>query len=778
MKSTMTCRVTRGELNNDDAIALAMALDDLRVYWEKAFGTGSFLLADEQPERKADLDLLVGAAENLPAIAALVKQGKIEAVQIPEQGFALDIVASGKRRTAVLCAADRLGLQYAVYGFAEQFLGVRFVHPLLDLQPEKPPMPKELRLVETPARPLRVLTEGSHVRPGLRGTEGRQAHYSDVGAWRWEDWAGYPERTRHFLAWSIKNRANIVVFDDTPSVCAKANLKPFSISDSLWQYMDARGLKTIMWCGPGYTWEAPAGAYNPDDYCNHSAPRVGPWDRHLCVNKPGFWKEADDWLEILAPQAHRLAALFTNWQENVCGEGVTEGHEDGVIHRHGASPYDMNSAYFRKPMLSKGGGCAGCGHLDNVDKWVKHIEYLAPRTVARGLPPIGITRTFWGVAEPDDGMVAERVVPHLPEGSVNFVACLPGCHRAERVEAWPRIMDAVNRADKGGRKIMLYRELQYGCESDFPIVPFTNLDRIDDDYRVFGRYESFAALMGGVYAFHSLGWMFPLYSMRKQWQPGSDWKAWFRTYFRGLLPERFIETFLEIATLLQSVQMLDGLQDGEFSGSYYSFWGLDLHRLAPEALPRDGGLKALWRDEARLQYLRLVKAGAADGDGVYTTERCAPAARRLAALRAKLEQALEKIPVLQGNLPATAEGGAWYELALLPLRWTARFLQSRVLLTQSCLAYIRLREEALAGRNTAAEAAEGLALCQQALAAQDEYIRQRPGFCICDYPKEINPATLRNLIAAWRRLAQEPGLARDCDICALLDRAETATEAP
>ena len=82
MNNTMTCRAKYGEQNNDDAVAVAMALDDLRVYWEKAFGTGSLLLDDEQPLRGADMDLLIGTAENLPAIAALEKNGKIAPIQI------------------------------------------------------------------------------------------------------------------------------------------------------------------------------------------------------------------------------------------------------------------------------------------------------------------------------------------------------------------------------------------------------------------------------------------------------------------------------------------------------------------------------------------------------------------------------------------------------------------------------------------------------------------------------------------------------------------------
>ncbi|MBM4085146.1 MAG: hypothetical protein FJ272_10190, partial [Planctomycetes bacterium] len=135
-KDLLTCRVMRGEVSNENAVALEMALDDLRLYWEKAFGAGSFLLDDEQTEHKADMDLLIGTAGNLPAIAALEADGLIEKIQVPEQGFALDILDNDGERTAVLRAADRLGLQYAVYGFAEQFLGVRFVHPLLDFQPE------------------------------------------------------------------------------------------------------------------------------------------------------------------------------------------------------------------------------------------------------------------------------------------------------------------------------------------------------------------------------------------------------------------------------------------------------------------------------------------------------------------------------------------------------------------------------------------------------------------------------------------------------------------
>jgi len=776
MKKTMIGRVTRGELKNDDAIAVAMALDDLRVYWEKAFGAGSFLLDNEQPERKADLDLLIGMTESHPGIAVLVNQGRIEAIQVPEQGFALDIFENDGKRSAVLRAEDRLGLQYAVYSFAEEFLGVRFVHPLIDLQPEVPPMPKALRVVESPSVSLRTLFDTSHVRIGGWGTEGKASHFSDSLAWRWEDWAGNPAKLLSFIAWGVKNRANHVVFDDTMGNGAKApwvTQKPFMVSQSIWDCMDARGLKTMMWCGPGYTWGAPGGSYRKEYLCNHHAARVGPWDTHLCVEKPGFWEEADAWLDVLTEHRYRLSGVFSNWQENVCGEGVTEGHEDGVIHSDTGRPFDMNSARFRKPVLGKGGGCTSCGHLENVEKWNKHLDYLKTATVARGLPPAGFQRTFWGIADPDDGMVAERVVPHLPPGSVTSVSCLPACHRSERVEAWPRLVDKANAADGGDRRVIVHHELIYSCGSDVPIVPFTNLDRVDDHFRVLGKYRSFAGFLGGTFVYHSMGWLLTLYAQRKQWQAGLDWKSWFTGFFRGLLGDEFTRGFLDIAADLQDVQLLEGLEPGEEPGGYYVRWGLNMHRFAPDALPADGPLRA--DDQAGPKFPRLVHTGNVDAHGIYTSQRCAPALKRVLSMRAKLERALDKLPALAAALPAGVDGPQWNELVILPLRVTAKFLQSRLLLAQSYLVYIRLREGVLTGRDTAADAAEGLALCRQALDAQAEYVRLRPGFCFC-YPEAFNPATLRNLIAAWQRLAREPQISRDMDICAFLDKVETEVE--
>ena len=192
---------------------------------------------------------------------------------------------------------------------------------------------------------------------------------------------------------------------------------------------------------------------------------------HLCTEKPGFWEEADAWLDALAEHRDCLTAIFANWQENVYGEGVTEGHPDGIIQNWTLSQTDMNSAVFRQPVFAKGGGCPNCSHIENVERWNKHLDYMRDGAASRGLVPAGLARIFWGMAEPDDGVVAERVVPHLPPGSVSTITCLPGANRPERIEAWPRLVDKMNSKDGGNRRIIVHQELLYSCGSDVPVVP-------------------------------------------------------------------------------------------------------------------------------------------------------------------------------------------------------------------------------------------------------------------------------------------------------------------
>jgi hypothetical protein len=271
-----------------------------------------------------------------------------------------------------------------------------------------------------------------------------------------------------------------------------------------------------------------------------------------------------------------------------------------------------------------------------------------------------------------------------------------------------------------------------------------------------------------------MGWLLTLYSMRKQWQSNKEWKSWFQSYFHSLLGNKFIGAFLDIASTIQDVQLLEGLEPGEFE-AYYTHWGLNLNKLAPETLQADGCLQAVCQGpyDDYAMYIRLVKAGSKDIRGDYTSEHCQPAMKRLMSLRSKIEHALDKIQVLKDTMPLGRDSYIWNELVLLPLLWTARFLQARILLAQSYLTYITMREGVSKGLNMMANAMEGESLCRQALSAQDEYIRLRPGFNRCDYPKEIDPETLRNLVAWWRKLRSKPQLCLDLDICAFLDKVET-----
>jgi len=105
----------------DDGAALELALEDLRRYWERGWGAGTFRLLDEgETLPAADLIVLVGAGDTLPAIAALERKDKLSPAKPQAEGYALDTFADDGQRLAVLRAWDRLGRQYAVYALASQ----------------------------------------------------------------------------------------------------------------------------------------------------------------------------------------------------------------------------------------------------------------------------------------------------------------------------------------------------------------------------------------------------------------------------------------------------------------------------------------------------------------------------------------------------------------------------------------------------------------------------------------------------------------------------------
>lgn len=781
-----------------EEIGLRLALDDFGRMWERVFGPGSFRTEGDAGQASladpsaADLEILVWSSEPFAEGIDLARRGLVSGKAPAPEGFLLDVVPHEGKSIAALRARDSLGLQYAVYALAEQYLGARFLHPFFDVLPEQPPLPAEVRREEAPSMELRIFYETSHTADDLRATTRRISHYSDVGAWRWEDWAGNPERVRHLVTWAVKNRANTVVFDDTIFVQTRTQ-KPFVVSDSIWRLLDARGLKTFMFVGPSWG-QRPGAECSGADFCTHHGPRVGGWlpgmdlasrefwdspervnhlwSRHLCIEREAFWRDQKAWLEMVAPHAKRLVGLTANWNEVPCGEGAVDA--SGAENLHPLSD-DLRPSRIGVPALSSGSGCAGCGHIRNVDKWNRLLDWLNGPDGAPGLglPPVGNSRTHWSIASPDDTLVAEAVVPHLPSGSYSPIYCLPNCNSAERVEAWPRIADKANAADGGSRKVFLVRELNYGCQADFPIAHFSSLGRIDDDMRVFSAYRSTATVVGGCYTLHSLGWLLTLYSMRKQWESAGAWQERVRGFLEPSIGDPLARRFVSIAEEILAVEMLEGFEPGEYA-SFYSLWGLNVNKLAPDRLPIDGELRAV-SAEGRPKHVRLVARGAVDAHRRYTGGKCAAVLARIRRLRGRLRRAERSLDSLEAPLARHRERAFLLEHLVQPVRWTIRFLESRLLVSEASATYVLAREEQRRGRDVADLLAAGRDCCRAALAAQDDYIRARPGFG-ADYPQEVCADTLRILAREWEALQRDPGRLAALDVCAFLDAAEQEYE--
>ncbi len=294
--------MTVGACSPAELFAVHEALDDFRQYWERFFGPQSCIHAPAGTPA-AGLTILLGNADNLPAIAALEHAGAIPAFAAQTESFALDMLEVDGRAVAVLRAHDVLGWQYAVYAFAEAYLGVHFVHPFYDITPARPPCPAAWHCCERPARPLRVFYETSHTHNGLRGTTAMTSHFSDVGAWRWEDWQGNPARVKLLLAWAVKVRANTILFDSSDP--GKTEMPSQAVLD----YLDARGLKILLNIHPANASKlTPHTGCGDDDYCQNIDEYFQAFPRQLCVAKPGFWRVLAEKLAAAArTHKHRLA---------------------------------------------------------------------------------------------------------------------------------------------------------------------------------------------------------------------------------------------------------------------------------------------------------------------------------------------------------------------------------------------------------------------------------------------------------------------------------------
>lgn len=263
-------------LDSASRAALLLAGDDLERMWERAFGPGTFARGDDAAvPGPGGLDILAWSGDPFAEGEEMVRRGALDGRPAPREGFRLDVAAHGDGSVAALRAPDLLGLQYAVYALAEHYLGARYLHPFFDVLPDRPPCPAEVHVVEEPGMRLRIFYETSHTADDLRATTRRISHYSDVGAWRWEDWAGNPERVHHLLAWAVKNRANTLFFDDTIFVQTRSNT-PFVVSDEVWRQLDARGLGTFMFVGPSWG-QRPGNGITAGDFCTHEGARVGGW---------------------------------------------------------------------------------------------------------------------------------------------------------------------------------------------------------------------------------------------------------------------------------------------------------------------------------------------------------------------------------------------------------------------------------------------------------------------------------------------------------------------
>ncbi len=407
--------------------------------------------------------------------------------------------------------------------------------------------------------------------------------------------------------------------------------------------------------------------------------------------------------------------------------------------------------------------CPHCGTVTNVELWTRVLDYLNTdaQVAALGLPPIGHGHMGWKNAQPDDALLAREVAPHLAPGSLSMIYYYTNHFKAETMEGWLRALAQANARDGGNRRLFAIRELQFACHADIPMVNPSSLQRLDEDFTVFSRYDCFATYACGVYVMHSLGWLLVRYNLHKQWNPHGTWQAWMGDSYAPFLGAEGAQAWSRALDTLLYVQLYHERNDRDFWANY-DCWGLDPYLATPDVLPIPAGTSIMWDKRPEIfanvpagsAFIRLVLPGYRDTQGVFTWKNLQPACSMTATLRAQLHDVETGMDCVQRAALQTPDVAFWLEQVIQPMRWTLAFLKSRLDLFLSYGSYLQAQQAFRDGADAAAFIAEGRQRCRQSLDHLMTYIRLKPGFS-GDYPRELNPATLQCLLEDWGRFAAQ-----------------------
>ena len=441
---------------------LNIPVSDLQSYITHAVPFSGVTLSKTDSKVKPVGHLIVMVDRNDATINQLCKQYKIG--NPPTEWNSFRITSFVRKDDSVhniyfLEGADSWGKQYAVYDFAERFLGVKYLKPETDYIRVQPDFSAQLinTEIQKPDYEWRGLYPW-HYNYESRGL----TTFCDINArfvnqdWKWFCQLG---------DWMVKNKQNAILwFDD---VFSHENISG-QFPDSLSDYYASRGIKQIL----GLGWAS-----------NEDLSTGGDWKRKICLDDKGKSVEDAAWKRSICPQSKAYFQLadinFANMKLDKPQNYI------GALIGYGENTWASKEA---------GVNCVLHSGTPSSEMMLRDLNYVADKFKSVGLGdlPLGFVTSTHSI-HAGNPFETDNLIDNIPPNAIFSMHTYQQSGWKQFQNLYSKI-DQRNKAENTSIKAFQIAEAAFICGADIPLLKPSILRRRSEHFNTLPKENTLGHL--------------------------------------------------------------------------------------------------------------------------------------------------------------------------------------------------------------------------------------------------------------------------------------------
>ena len=470
---------------------LSIPVLDLKSYITNTIPFSRVILSDTESKEKPEGHVIVMVDRNDIAIEQLCKQYEVDNPPAEWNSFC---ITSFVRRDDTshniyfLEGADCWGKQYAVYDFAERFLGVKYLKPEVDhINVQQGFSVKLINTgIQSPDYKWRGLYPW-HYNYDSRGL----TTFCDINA-RFvnKDWEWF----RKLCDWMVKNKQNTVLwFDD---VFSHENISG-QFPDSLSNYYASRGIKQIL----GLGWAS-----------NEDLITGGDWKRKICLDDKGSSVEDAEWKRAICPQTEEYFQLA---DINLTNMKLDQPHNYiGALIGYGENTWASKE---------KGVPCVLHSDIPSSRMMIRDLNYISDKFKSIGLGelPLGFVTSTHSI-HAGNPFESDYLIDNLPQSAIFSMHT----YQQSGWKQFEGLYDKIarrNKVENASIKAFHIAEVAFLCGADIPLLKPSVLRRRSEHFNTLPK-ENTIGHLATLNTTQYLYW-YNTYQLLK-WQWHKDGKRW------------------------------------------------------------------------------------------------------------------------------------------------------------------------------------------------------------------------------------------------------------